>query len=550
MTGPTPLAPELEVPRGLWVSVETIAWVATAAVFVLLRLGPVWQAPVGGPELVHLSGAWQAREGISDGRFAPTLFQAISAAILHWSSSEVPSRAIAFLATATTPGAIYLLRPRLGKAGALLALAFMAFDGPQIALGTGASAMGLDLAVTMWLFVAFCRPGFPPAVWCIAGFAVASAGPVSLPLVVAGAVLVAARRVRLPADGRMGFAAIGTLLGVVATTARFGLGVDGLRLAPIDLFALGFEERWSTSTAADVVMLYSWPVVGAGAVAGVTGTIAAYRRRSFDPAMLLQLIWAGVALLWWLASLTSHSAVPAAALSLPLALLLGPAAPRAIEAMAGIPRAGWRVAGVLLAVAACLVLIGVMNVLKWADAGEVRDNQEAALVTGFFIMAAATLGYLALDRRMAPSLVLVGLAGGVALMVAGGTGVAFSGREEPIVSPRIAPQASTLRVLAIESAATSGGMVGIHPLVAADATWVFRESGAIITARPDDAAVLVWPLDLPQPQGWAPLEGKWALVESVSPPTAELLDHVAWLAGRNRLDVVQAPVNVFVRAKQ
>ena len=550
MTAPIAAAPESSGPRLLSVSVSTIAWVATATVFVLVRLGPVWQAPVGGPELIHLSGAWQAREGISDARFVPTLFQAISAAILHWSSSEVPSRVVAFLATATMPGALYLLRPKLGNGGALLAVAFLAFDGPQIALGTEASAMGLDLAVTTWLFVALSRPGFPPWAWIAMAFMVASAGPVSLPLLGAAAVLAAARRGRLRADGRIAFAGIGALLGVAATTARFGLGVDGLRLAPVDLFALGFDERWSTATAADALILYSWPVVVAGVAAGVIAAIEAHGRRAIEPAALLLLVWAGVALLWLASSLTSNNTVPLAALSLPLALLLGPAIARAADAMTRMPRGSWRLSGVLLAAAAFLVLVGIAYVRKWADLGEVSDNREAALVAGFFLMAAAAMGYLALDRRTAPALLIAGLAGGVALTVAGGTGVAFSGLEEPIPSPLVAPQASTLRTLSLEAAAASGGKVGIHPLVAADATWAFRDTGAIITARPDDAAVLVWPVDLPQPQGWAPLEGKWALVETISPPTSGTLAYMAWLADRNRLTVSEAPVSVFVRAKQ
>ena len=90
---------------GYEISVRHLLWLTAALVFVLLRLGPVWQAPVGGAELIHLSGAWQAREGIGDDRYVPSLFQAISAAFLRASSSEVGPRVIAFLASS---GASYI----------------------------------------------------------------------------------------------------------------------------------------------------------------------------------------------------------------------------------------------------------------------------------------------------------------------------------------------------------------------------------------------------------------------------------------------------------
>jgi len=148
--------------EGVSISLSTVAWVAAGLVFVLLRVGPTWRAPVAGPELLHLAGAWQAREGIGDARFVPTLFQALASVLLRLSSSEVPARLLALLATATIPGALYVLRPQLGNVGALLALCFLTLDGPGIALGTSASAMGFDLAVAAWLFVALSRPALPP----------------------------------------------------------------------------------------------------------------------------------------------------------------------------------------------------------------------------------------------------------------------------------------------------------------------------------------------------------------------------------------------------
>ena len=54
-----------------------------------------WQRD--GAEWIHLSGAWQARIGDPDGRFVPSLFQALSTLVLHISSSEVGPRIAAFM---------------------------------------------------------------------------------------------------------------------------------------------------------------------------------------------------------------------------------------------------------------------------------------------------------------------------------------------------------------------------------------------------------------------------------------------------------------------
>lgn len=530
--------------RRFTVSFSAVAWLAVSAVFVLLRLGPTWQAPVGGAELVHLSGAWQAREGIADPRFVPTLFQALSTLLLHLSTSEVPPRALAFAATASIPGALYLLRSRLGDGGALLALLFLAFDGPGIALGVSASAMGFDLALTAWLLVAFTRPRLPAPAWAGIAFVAATGGPVVLPLLAAGAVLAAVRPGMLPRDRRLAWAAAGALSGVAATTLRFGLGVDGLRVAPFDLFAAGFDEEWSTATALEVAGLYSWPLLAAGAVAAILAALSALRRRAIASFDLLLLSWAGVALLWLLVSAGAHSLAPVAALTLPLALHLGPAAVRAVEVVAAMRRANWQIAAGLLGAAAFLAMIATMNVLKWAGRGETGSDREVALVAGLFLMVAGMLAYLAWDRRTAPSLLAVAAVTGLAHMVAASMGVALSGREEPLPSPLLAPQAETMRQQALEM----GGSIAVHPGVAPGATWVLRDAPVTVTALPGDAAVLVWPATLPQPQGWAPLEGTWALEAHIEPPTGGALEYIAWLADRNRLDVAQTPVSVYVRA--
>jgi hypothetical protein len=228
---PAETRPALQVP------VLGLAWAVVAVAFVALRIAPIWHTPVAGAELIHLSGAWQARVGVADNRFVPTLFQALSALLLHWSSSEIPSRLLAFAATATIPGALYALRGRLGDAGALIALILLAFDGPAITVGASASAMGFDLAIALWLFALTTRRSIPGWLAALAGFAVATAGPITLPLVAGWAIVHLLRR-SYPPPVLASWCAGGVVIGVLLATFRFGLGIDGgLRIPPFQLFA-------------------------------------------------------------------------------------------------------------------------------------------------------------------------------------------------------------------------------------------------------------------------------------------------------------------------
>ncbi len=121
-------------------SVGALAWGVLAVLFVAVRAGTALGAPVGGVELAGLSGAWQAHVGVDDARFIPTFFQALAAFTFEWTTSEMPARVLALLATASIPVAVYRLRPRLGEAGALFVLLLLAIDAPAVLLGATASA--------------------------------------------------------------------------------------------------------------------------------------------------------------------------------------------------------------------------------------------------------------------------------------------------------------------------------------------------------------------------------------------------------------------------
>src|SRR5690606_21375230 len=51
------------------VTVAQLAWLGAGTLFIVLRLAGAFSISVGGAELDHLSGAWQAHAGNEDARF-------------------------------------------------------------------------------------------------------------------------------------------------------------------------------------------------------------------------------------------------------------------------------------------------------------------------------------------------------------------------------------------------------------------------------------------------------------------------------------------------
>ena len=531
------------------ISLSAVLWSLAASAFVLLRLGTIWHSPIGGAELVHLSGAWQARVGVADDRFVPTFFQALTALLLHFSDSALPARIMVFLATATIPGALWLLRPRLGDAGALITLALLAFDGPAISLGSSASAMGFDLAIAAWLFVAIGHRGLPPWAWALSGFLVATGGPIPLTLVFAVCGVRLLHR-DYPARETAAWCAGGIAVGVVAASLRFGLGFDGgLRVPPFALFAASFDQVWSTPNTFEIAVLYVAPAIVAGAVAAAALGRRLIRERGGESSQVVLLAWAAISLLWLLLSGTAHSPAPVVALTLPLALIAGPALAQGANAML---RADWRYARFLVPVALFAAAVALSFMLTWARNGRATDNSEKLLVTVLLILAAVALGAIAWRREALGALLAPALILGVPLLASAGLGVAFNSAGEPLPSPVSPVQARQLRDTALQLVHDRGGLLVVHERFADDLTWPFRDSGDIVVASrvPGDAAVVIWPKDLPRPEGYNAVDTDWNLSVEPDVPTSGFLDYFKWLSNRGALGATDTSATLYVKATQ
>ena len=536
--------------RAPTVSVAAIAWVLVVVLFILLRVGVVWRAPVGGAELAHLSGAWQASLGVEDGRYVPTLYQAVTALTLNWTESEEPARAIALAGTATIPLALFLLRRQLGEGGALLALLLLALDPAGILLGVTATAAAWDAAIAIWLVVALVASRPPPWGWLLIAFLVTTGGPLTLPVVLAGVVLGAIRGSR-PGPGALAWGALGAALGVLLTSLQFGLGADGLRIAPFALFVAGFEEPWSTLSVATLAAHYGLPLLVGGAAAGVWLVVhLRATSRTPTPAETLPLAMAGLALAWFLVALPTLSPFPLAAATLFSSLLLGPALARAVGFLM---TANWGRHVYLLLFALGLAAVALFVLSGWAREASIGGALERVMVAVPFFLALLAVSLLALallssQREEFPLAFLPVLAAGGLLLLAGTSGVSLSAAGEPLPGPISPASARAIRDVAFDATAERGPLV-VHQRYREELTWPFRGSPTFTLAGhvPPEAGVAIWPADAPPPEGFVALEGRWVLKRSIRAPDG-FLDLVHWFAERNSLDQDIELVVIYVRS--
>ena len=523
-----------------------LAWGVLGLLFVGLRAGAALGTPIGGAELSGLSGAWQAHIGADDARFVPTFFQALTALTFEWTTSEMPARVLALLATASVPFAVYRLRPLLDEAGALVALLLLTIDPPGVLLGATASASGLDIALTLWLLVLLNEARAPAWAWAPAGFLAATAGPVWLPLAL-GAGAVRLFRQDYPSMPVIGYAGAGALLGVSAASLRFGMGWDGLRVPPFDAFAAGFDEPWSTESTLYLSVIYLAPLIAAGAAVAVYEVFRAALAPELDESRVEALAWSGVAFAWLLASTGAHSPMPLVGLSIPLALLIGPALGRlANEAWT----ADWTYARYLVPGMLTALLIAVAFLLEWARDGRAGDAGEKVAVGGLAVVALGCVALLVSSRRTMATLAVPAAVIALLPTISGLSGVAFSGPNEPMPSPVSPVQAREIRDIALDAREERGGLIVVHPRFELDLTWAFRDSGdLVISSGPvPDASVIVWPADGEAPEGYSILDGDWTVLTERRGPDADFLHYLRWLSNRNTLSVGRVPVIVYLKA--
>lgn len=530
------------------ISVGALLWLGVGGVFVFLRLAGMLSIAVGGAELDALSGAWQAHAGHDDVRFIPTLAQALSAVSFSFTTSEVPSRVLVFLASLSVPFALYRLRPVFGEPAVLAALALLALDPASILFGSTATASGFDIAIALWLLVLANEER--PARWLYAagGFLAVTSGGIVLPLVVGVAALRLVRQ-EYPARTAFALAAGGALLGAAVASVGFGFGWEGPTLSPIAAFGAGFDRPWSSEHTRYLALLYSLPLI-LGALAAIAAQV--YRSWRDDDWSLLELplyAWLGAALLWLLAAGGAHDPAPLAAVAIPAALIIG------LEfagLAAALQRVEWRyAAGVLAGALLCLAVIEAY-VVDWARVNRPGGADDKLVVTGLSIAVVACFGLLFSNRRTLAAVAIPPIAVAALVLLSGASAVAFGGPNEPMPSPVATAQGDEVRAIVKSAVKDHGGQVVVHPTFESTMTWALRDtSGVVVASRiPDGATAVVWPVTEPAPEGYAVVEGQWSFTQIRRGPDGGFLAYLRWLSNRNSLKNIPAPLAVYLRATQ
>ncbi len=530
------------------ISVGALLWVGVGALFVLVRLAGLLSIPVGGAELDALSGAWQAHAGHEDTRYIPTLFQGLAAVSFSFTTSEVPARIIALLASVSVPFALYRLRPAFGESATLAALLLLALDPAAILFGSTATASAFDVAVALWLLVLANEDGVAPWLYGLAGFAAATCGGVVLPLVVGVAALRLVRQ-DYPERRALGWSAGGGLLGAFAASVGFGFGWEGPTVSPIAAFGAGFDRPWSSEHTLHLAVLYSSPLIlGALAAAGAQ----LYRGWRDDDWSTLELplyAWFGAALLWLVASAGAADPTPLAAVALPAALIIGLEIPGLAAAL---QRVEWRyAAGVLAGMLLCLAVMEAY-VVDWARVNKSGSADDKLIVLGLGIAVIACFGLLLSSRRTFGAVAVAPMFVGALILLSGASGVAFGGPNEPMPSPVATSQGDEIRAIVKTAVREHGGQVVVHPSFESAMTWALRDTPgvAIATRIPTDATAVVWPVTEAAPEGYAVVEGQWSFTQARNGPDGGFLDYLRWLSNRNSLKNVPAPLAVYLKAGQ
>ncbi|MBK6560152.1 hypothetical protein [Candidatus Amarobacter glycogenicus] len=534
--------------RTVEVSVAQLAWIVAGTAFFAYRLAAFLSAPVGGVELDSLAGAWQAHAGTPDERFIPTLFQAISAYSFAFTTSEVPARLLALLASCSVPFALYRLRPSLGESGALAALVVVALDPVSILLGATAWHGGLDIALTFWLLVLLREEELADWACGAAGFLVATSGAVVLPVVLAFAAVRLLRQ-QYPTRSRASWAAGGAVMGGALAATSFGFGLQDPVLPPIAALARGFEATWSTDSTGALAGFYGFPVLGLGGAAALYHAYQCWNAETWPDDSLGLLVASAIAFTWVVASTGSTDPVPLAAAAVILALLIGKITPAAGEA---ISRISWPHAIVPLAATMLAALVVEAWVVDWARIDRIGDGRDKLIVTGLVIAAVACIGLLASNRRTAPALLLAPAGTAFMLLLSGASGVAFGGPNEPLPSPMSSVQGAEIREIALLAREQHGGQIVIHSGFERASTWPMRDSGSVIYASriPAEATVVIWPVTEAAPEGFAVIEGQWSWEVTRHGPDGDFLDYLRWLSNRNILKTGFEPVAVYLRTTE
>jgi len=560
-------APKAEVARGLTVSVEALFWAGLVTASGALRLVHIGSPPLTVDEGQRAFDATRVAGGDVPQTWRGDLAEAATSYLFRvFGETELLARLLPALAGVALVGLLWLARPYVGRIGALVAGALLAFSPLFVLYSRSATAFSLGSFVAILIVVALFgylqNPRSAIAFPLIVGLALAALTDAVATLVaLAVVVFVVFEGVFFSnAEVRQAWRAFRrsplqwvTALIVLAAAIQFGITRFGTSLERLDLPGLKlFWEMFDTPRDSRppeyhfaLLLAYDWPVLLGGTAGFVFVAMRFLRQRRESTAFQRFLLLWTVAASLVLALTTRREAGQLLILLLPLALLTG----RFAEELTG--RADWAAAGRLwLAGVAIAAAAGAAAVLmtEWSS-GSADGAERLTLIASVAIGLALVVIVLARARAGAiPVLAVVVALGATVFVVHSTLGVAFSNGAEFAVDLRLTPRAAQLRATVDKLARERGGTIVVDADLSDELGWTLRDSPVVFGGPTDRASAVVSRPDA-NPAGFVARDEVWRVAEGWYPGEVLAPRRLwRWLLYREPYsDVSAVDVRIFVR---
>jgi predicted membrane-bound mannosyltransferase len=536
---------------GLRVRLDVLLWLAIVAVAAALRFARLDALPLTLEESGRAAQAFEVANGnVADG-WSGDLLAAVTSYVFRIEDSELLLRLAPAVAGAAMVAAVWLCGRVIGRTGALVAAALLAFSPLALLLSRTAvpfAAGGLLSVLMVAALFAYVREprvtaafllalalGLAPAVDAVAttsAIAVVAFVAVELAFRREGEVGQAWRAFRhSPAHWLSALIVVAAALQLGVT--HFGTEVRGLSLAGVDQWADMFDtprDSREPEFQLAVLLAYEWPLLLAGGLAFGYFAARLLRREALSAAQRFLLLWTALAALVVVLAM-QREAGQLLILVVPLALLAGLAANELLPSLDWAVLRRWWPAAALTVV---LVAYAAFLATDWSQDG-ITTTQRVYLV-----LAAGGAGVLLsmcfslLGRSAAPVAVLgVVVLAGAFLAHTDLTLTRRDERAEFAIDMRTSERIGQFRETLREVLGRRAGPALIDPSLAEPLAWYLRDLPVAFGAPDTDAAAAVVPLGAEVP-GFTTAGGTWRLAEGWYPTDLKPLPLWRWLVLRER----------------
>jgi hypothetical protein len=541
-----------ESASGLRVRLDVVLWLAVIGAGAALRFARLDALPLTLEESRRAAEAFQvSRDSVPDG-WSGDLVASVTSYVFRIEDSSLLLRTVPAAAGAATVAALWLCGRVVGRAGALVAAALLAFSPLALLLSRSAlpfAAGGLLSVLMVAALFSYLREPRPTMAFLLAmtmGLALSTDAVATTALLAVVAFLVLDPV--LAGDGEVARARAAFrhspshwLSALLVTAAalelgltHFGTSVDKSGLAGLsqwaDIFALPRDSREAEYQLA-VLLAYDWPLLLAGGLA--FGFFAARLRggfRALSSTQRLILLWTVIATVT-VALATQREAGQLLVLIVPLALLAGLAADELLADLDwAVLRRWWPAVAAVVASAAYASLLAA----DWSQGG-IGEAQRIYLVLAAGagpVILATSFSMLGRDAAVVALAVAV-VAAGAFLLHTDLTLTRRDERSEFAVDARTSGRIDRFHDTVAEIAGQRTGEMVVDPALEEPLAWYLRDL-PVAFGQPDaetSAVVVLAGETLP---GFEATGGTWLLAEGWYPTDLDPLKLWRWLVLREQ----------------